>query len=141
MLRRDAKESDEKKKQNEFNRTFFKNLIKNFLTMLDEQDYMQPALDIEFLKYTERFMELIIDLEALLPTRRYLGCLIDDLHLIVRCQMCPLLEHGDGRLFSQLLDRLKFYAHFEICNQSGDSMNELEVMHDHYNKITNLQVS
>lgn len=101
---------------------------------------MQPELDPDFLKYAERFMELMIDLQALLPTRRYLNILIDDLHLVVRCQMSPILEHGDGHLFSQLLDRLKFYANFEICNESGDSMNELEVMQEHYNKITALQV-
>ncbi|OXA60041.1 Intron-binding protein aquarius [Folsomia candida] len=65
--------------------------------------------------------------------------LIDDLHLIVKCQMNQILEHGDGHLFSQLLDRLKFYANFEICNESGDPMTELEVMNEHYKKITSLQ--
>lgn len=140
-MKKESKESDDKKQLNEFNRSFFKALISNFLDILDEQDYMQPELDPDFLKYAERFMELMIDLQALLPTRRYLNILIDDLHLVVRCQMSPILEHGDGHLFSQLLDRLKFYANFEICNESGDSMNELEVMQEHYNKITALQVN
>lgn len=140
-MKKESKESDDKKQLNEFNRSFFRALISNFLDILDEQDYMQPELDPDFLKYAERFMELMIDLQALLPTRRYLNILIDDLHLVVRCQMSPILEHGDGHLFSQLLDRLKFYANFEICNESGDSMNELEVMQEHYNKITALQVN
>ncbi|CAG7823151.1 unnamed protein product [Allacma fusca] len=139
MLKRDEKESEEKKKQNEFYRSFFKNLIKNFLDLISDQDYTEPSLSKEFLLYCERFLELTIDLQALLPTRRYLNVVIDDLHLIVRCQMCPLLDHEDGRLFSQLLERLKFYANFEICNETGDPMSELEVMNVHYKKITSLQ--
>lgn len=72
--------------------------------MLEHQDYMQSELDRDFLLYSERFMELMIDLQALLPTRRYLNVLIDDLHLIVKCQMSAFLEHGDGHLFSQVSD-------------------------------------
>jgi intron-binding protein aquarius len=140
MLKRDEKDSEEKKKQNEFSRTFFQRLISNFTQIISNQDYLQPELPKEFLLYCERFIELMIDLQALLPTRRYLNVVIDDQHLIVKCQMCPLLEHGDGHLFSQLLDRLKFYAHFEICNETGDPMSEMEVMDVHYKKITSLQV-
>lgn len=140
MVKKEAKESEEKRMQNQFNRSFFHNLINNFMTLLEEQDYMQPELNPEFLKYVERFMEIMIDLQALLPTRRYLNTLIDDMHLIVRCQMSPLLEHGDGHLFSQLLDRLKFYTNFEIDNETGNSMSELDVMQAHYQKITRLQV-
>jgi intron-binding protein aquarius len=111
MLKRDEKESDEKKKQNEFAREFLKNLMNGFLDLLAQQDYMQSELDREFLLYAERFMELMIDLQALLPTRRYLNVLVDDVHLIIKCQMSPILEHGDGHLFSQV----------SITNKAGSS--------------------
>ena len=103
MLKRDEKESEEKKAQNQVSRTFFQKLVNNFLKLISTQDYTKDELPREFLLYSERFIELMIDLLALLPTRRYLNVLLDDLHLVVRCQMCPLLEHSDGHLFSQVL--------------------------------------
>ena len=102
MLKRDEKVSEEVKVQNQFSRTFFQKLITNFLNLISSQDYTPEELPREFLLYSERFIEFITDLQALLPTRRYLNVLIDDLHLIVKCQMCPLLEHPDGLLFSQV---------------------------------------
>lgn len=85
-----------------FYRTALQRLTKSFLALLDAQDYMQPELDKHVLLYSERFMELMVDLQALLPTRRYVNVLIDDLHLIVICQLSPLLEHPNGHLFSQV---------------------------------------
>jgi len=102
MLKKDEKESAGKKGQMIFFRSFFQNLIKSFLDLIENQDYTQPELDKYFLLYSERFMELMVDLQALLPTRRYINVLIDDLHLIVKCQMSAFLEHGDGHLFSQV---------------------------------------
>lgn len=139
MLKRDEKESAERKTELKFYRTFIQELIKNFYMLIEIQDYMTPELDRFFLLYCEKFMELMVDLHALLPTRRYISVLVDDLHLIVKCQLSPLLEHGDGHLFSQLLDRLKFYAQFEINNETGDPMSEIEVMTLHYHKMTKLQ--
>ena len=37
-------------------------------------------------------------------------------------------------LFSQLLERLKFYAGFEISDQSGASLTDHEMTDIHYNK-------
>jgi len=42
--------------------------------------------------------------------------------------------------FKQLLDILKFYFHFEICQATGDPLKENEVMQAHYDKMTSLQV-
>lgn len=42
--------------------------------------------------------------------------------------------------FKQLLDILKFYFHFEICQATGDPMKENEVMQAHYDKMISLQV-
>ena len=109
MLKRDEKESAEKKQELIFTRTFLMNLIKNFFALIEVQDYMTPELDKYFLLYCEKFMELIVDLHALLSTRRYVSVLVDDLHLIVKCQLSPLLEHGDGQLFSQVSCVFCFY--------------------------------
>jgi intron-binding protein aquarius len=107
MLKRDEKEVPEKKEQMTYFRTFFRDLITNFLILIEAQDYTQPEIGRHFLLYSERILELMVDLQALLPTRRYINVLIDDLHLIVRCQLCPILEHGDGHLFSQVRHKPK----------------------------------
>ena len=52
--------------------------------------------------YCERFLELMIDLEALLPTRRYFNTVMDDCHLVVRCQLSNLLKRPEGGLFGQV---------------------------------------
>lgn len=40
----------------------------------------------------------------------------------------------------QLLDRLKFYARFEISDESGDPLTERDMTAIHYSRITSLQV-
>jgi intron-binding protein aquarius len=37
------------------------------------------------IKYIERFTEFLIDLLSQLPTRRFLNTLLDDMHLIIKC--------------------------------------------------------
>ena len=39
----------------------------------------------------------------------------------------------------QLLDMLKFYARFEINDQTGDPLTDHDMMQLHYNRITELQ--
>lgn len=53
-------------------------------------------------RYCERFLELVIDLEALLPTRRFFNTVMDDNHLVVRCQLSNLLHRPEGSLFGQV---------------------------------------
>lgn len=53
-------------------------------------------------RYCERFLELVIDLEALLPTRRFFNTVMDDCHLVVRCQLSKLLDRPEGGLFGQV---------------------------------------
>lgn len=52
--------------------------------------------------YCERFLELLTDLEALLPTRRFFNTVLDDCHLVVRCQLSGLIKRKEGHLFSQV---------------------------------------
>ncbi|KAK2580206.1 hypothetical protein KPH14_012466 [Odynerus spinipes] len=54
------------------------------------------------IRYCERFLELVIDLEALLPTRRFFNTVMDDCHLVVRCQLSNLLHRPEGGLFGQV---------------------------------------
>lgn len=56
----------------------------------------------EKVHYCERFLELMIDLEALLLTRRFFNVILDDVHLVVRCQLAPLNRRAEGKLFSQV---------------------------------------
>ena len=37
------------------------------------------------------------------------------------------------------MDQLKFYARFEISDETGDPLNDKEMMHIHYDRITSLQ--
>lgn len=59
-------------------------------------------MNIDKVRYCERFLELVIDLEALLPTRRFFNTIMDDNHLVVRCQLSPLLHRSEGSLFGQV---------------------------------------
>lgn len=52
--------------------------------------------------YCERFLELLTDLEALLPTRRFFNTVLDDCHLVVRCQLSDLIKMNEGHLFNQV---------------------------------------
>lgn len=96
-------------------------------------------VDPQSIRYCERFLELMIDLEALLPTRRFFNTVMDDCHLVVRCQMAPLTRRPEGQLFDQLLNMLKFYARFEISDETGDPMSDRDMTLLHYSKITSLQ--
>lgn len=44
----------------------------------------------------------MIDLEALLPTRRFFNTVMDDCHMVVRCQLAPLVRRLEGQLFTQV---------------------------------------
>ncbi|CAH1983375.1 unnamed protein product [Acanthoscelides obtectus] len=81
-------------------RTFLHRLMLKFLSILDTitVDGICPNDKIH---YCERFLELLIDLEALLPTRRFFNTVLDDCHLVVRCQLSALIKRPEGHLFSQ----------------------------------------
>lgn len=58
----------------------------------------------DLVRYCERFLELVIDLEALLPTRRFFNTVMDDCHILVRCQLSNLSKRDEGKLFAQVSD-------------------------------------
>ncbi|TRY75128.1 hypothetical protein TCAL_00660 [Tigriopus californicus] len=137
LQKKDAKESEEAKAKNEFDRHFLRKLIQRFLSTLDsiqEKDANPWAVE-----YCEHFLVLLIDLEALLPTRRFFDTLLDDSQVLAKCSLSSLAKREEGRLFAQLLNELKFYARFEISNETGDQLTEKQNLQLHYDKITSLQ--
>lgn len=132
------KEKTEKNPKIDWERHFLQNLMINFLRILEKIPVEGPVNN-DIVHYCERFLEFIIDLEALLPTRRFFNTVLDDCHLMVRCQICNLVKREEGKLFGQLLDMLKFYTRFEINDVTGDPLTDHDMTQIHYNKITSLQ--
>ena len=122
---------------------FLWNLIHRFLDVLVTVPEPLPSgeIDRHRLRYCERILELLTDLEALLPTRRFFNVLLHASHVSVKCSLSKLAREmeEEGHLFRQMLDRLKFYAGFEINDFSGEALTDSEMLLDHYNSFIGLQ--
>lgn len=127
-----------KKPEIEFERHFLQNMIIKFLEILESVPEEGP-IDQNVVHYCERFLEFLVDLEALLPTRRFFNTILDDSHLLIRCQISNLLKREEGKLFDQLLSMLKFYSRFEINDVTGEPLTDHDMTQLHYSKITSLQ--
>lgn len=94
------------------------------------------------IKISERYLELFIDLEAQLPTRRFFNTLLDDHEIVVLSQMAPFMrrEDRDVDLVKKLLSRLEFYSKFEINDQTGVALTDLEMTEAHCQQLIKLQV-
>ncbi|KAI8818102.1 uncharacterized protein EV422DRAFT_602692 [Fimicolochytrium jonesii] len=147
------------KEKMRFDRAFFSTLIKSFFNVLSSVPEDGPP-PVDVVLYCERFLELLIDLEAQLPTRRHFNLLLHD-HLVVPiCDSSNLAkrgrnvlsqtrdislakasggELGSGMLFVQLLDRLHFYARFEINDFTGAALTLAETSRLHYGNLRRLQ--
>lgn len=99
-------------------------------------------VDQELIKISERYLEFFIDLEAQLPTRRFFNTLLDDHEVVVLSQMAPLMrrEDKDVDLIKKLLQRLEFYSKFEINDQTGVALTDLEMTEAHCQQLIQLQV-
>ncbi|XP_076053378.1 RNA helicase aquarius [Oratosquilla oratoria] len=123
-----------------FDTKFLFNLMQQFLKRLmsvpkkDEGD-----VEEDLVHYCERFLELMIDLESQLPTRRFFNTLFHSCTLIVKCELSPLAERDEGKLFMQLLHILKIYAQFEINDNTGQPLTDMDVMKYHYDQVRCLQ--
>ncbi|CAH1791178.1 unnamed protein product [Owenia fusiformis] len=138
IQKKDAKADEDTKKKVEVERTFLAAHIQKYYNILDSIKE-EGEVSMSKVHYCERFIELMIDLEALLPTRRFFNMLMDDKHVVVKSQLSSLASLKEGRLFSQLLDMLKFYAGFEINEQTGEALTDDEMTDIHYDQITSLQ--
>lgn len=122
-----------------FERNYLWNLIARFKRTLDRVDDDSKEVDLEDIRYCERFIELVIDLEALLPTRRFFNALVHSSKLITHCVLSKLISSEAGSLFCQLVEMLKFYARFEINDITGQQLTHKEVSDKHYEHVVKLQ--
>ncbi|CAH8609976.1 unnamed protein product [Dicrocoelium dendriticum] len=113
-----------------------------FLALLDsipleaEEQTLEPLL----VHYLERCVLLFVDLESMLLTRRLLHAVLDDRHVVVRCQAANLSKRPEGKLFSELVDMFAFYAHFQIDESTGDALDEDEMDKRHCARLGSLQL-
>lgn len=140
LINRSDAKMDEKALERAYQeRRFLSSLIQKFLSVLKSISH-SGQVSMDSVRYCERFIELVIDLEALLPTRRWFNTVLDDCHLVVHGYLASLAKREkEGHLFCQLLDMLKFYAGFEINDQTGNALTENEMTTIHYDRITSLQ--
>ncbi|KAJ3096445.1 hypothetical protein HDU96_000766 [Phlyctochytrium bullatum] len=139
----------ETKEKLAFDSTFLSELIKCYLTIVD--NVSNPADHYQKILFCERFLELLIDLESQIPTRRYVHALIDD-HFVVplsnQSSLKKLVTSGSDKksknngqkiIFPEMLERLEFYVYFQIDNISGQGLDSAEFLQAHYNKIQKFQ--
>lgn len=140
LERRDARAPEETRKHRHQQATFLVRLLRRFFGVLGTVPAGEAAVDPALVCYCERIVELLIDMETQLPTRRYVNTLLDDAHVVIRCYRSNLVQRPEGRLFVRLLDILKFYAGFEVNDQTGLSLTDKEMIDLHYKRILTLQV-
>uniref|UniRef100_A0A1D1XQ76 Intron-binding protein aquarius n=1 Tax=Anthurium amnicola TaxID=1678845 RepID=A0A1D1XQ76_9ARAE len=132
--------------------TFLRNLIEEFLEILDSKvilqkdgedhfnTYAPEQIDDGCVLYCERFMEFLIDLLSQLPTRRFLKPVVADVAVVSKCHLSALYSHEKGRLFGQLVDLLQFYEGFEIDDHVGTQLSDDDVLLAHYSRLQAFQL-
>ncbi|KAI3874183.1 hypothetical protein MKW92_053577 [Papaver armeniacum] len=143
-----------KKKESKLEVRFVKNLIEEFLEILDSQVFSLKQSDHEdsqlggiehvdsgCVLYCERFIEFLIDLLSQLGTRRFLRAVVADVAVIPKCHLSALYNHPEGRLFAQLVDMLQFYERFEINDHTETQLSDDDVLLAHYSRIQAFQLS
>ncbi|XP_008795569.2 RNA helicase aquarius [Phoenix dactylifera] len=158
MIKKEAKEA--KKGRQAFDPskmvevTFLRNLIEEFLEILDSKviqqkhddeethfnDSYNVQIDDSCVLYCERFMEFLIDLLSQLPTRRFLKPVVADVAVVAKCHLSVLYTHEKGRLFAQLVDLLQFYEGFEIDDHVGMQLSDDDVLLAHYSRLQAFQL-
>ncbi|CAL8086533.1 unnamed protein product [Calicophoron daubneyi] len=138
----DTRISAEERERLKLQHSFVPKFVDVFLRLLDNvplKDVKRP-LEPLLVHYLERCVLLFVDFESMLLTRRLLHAILDDRHLVVRCQNSALLKRSEGKLFSELVDMLSFYAHFQIDETTGDPLDENEMDKRHCERLTSLQL-
>ena len=122
-----------------FDTEFLYSMMQQFLKKLSTISLEDKDLNRDVVHYCERFLELMIDLESQLPTRRFFNTLLHSCNFLVKCHLSPLATKEEGKLFSQLLHILKVFAQFEINDNTGQPLSDLDVMKIHYNQVKEVQ--
>lgn len=123
----------------DFDTKFLYSLMQQFLKKLSQVSTNEDETSEDIVHYCERFLELMIDLESQLPTRRFFNTLLHSSNFLVKCQLSALASREEGKLFSQLLYILKVFGQFEINDNTGQPLSDLDVMKIHYDQIKQLQ--
>lgn len=81
-------------------------------------------------------------MEAQLATRRFFNTLLEDHEITVLTDMAPFMrrESKDVHLLKKLSARLAFYSKFEINDQTGVALTDLEMTEAHCQQLIHLQV-
>jgi len=117
---------------------WFPSILSTFIQFVESIQDETELLAVD-LRYTERFLELLIDLLSQLPTRRFLHTLLDDQHVLIRCQLSYLSKRSESTLFNQLTSMLSSYIHFEVDNHTGIALSPQEILSEHNSKLHKLQ--
>jgi intron-binding protein aquarius len=117
---------------------FIPNLLKEFTIHLAEVGVEGP-LSPEMCRYLERFVEFTTDLLSQLPTRRFFLAIYRDSFMQLKAEMSPLNSRPEGKLFSQLVKIMRFYADFEIDEHTGAALSVAEVASRHGETLSILQ--
>ncbi|KAI8377897.1 aquarius, isoform CRA_c [Radiomyces spectabilis] len=125
-----------------FERNWLSALLREFIGVVYQIPESGDAEE-ELIRYCERLVELIIDLETQLPTRRFFNTLLDDHQIVVLCRLAPLMkrEDKDVDLLKQLLETLGFYAKFEINDQTGLALTDLDMTEARNAQLIKLQTT
>ncbi|ORZ15851.1 hypothetical protein BCR42DRAFT_438092 [Absidia repens] len=138
--------SHESKRENIFNeypplRKLWNTTIKSTTLQKIYQITAENDVDEDLILYCERFLEFLIDLEAQLPTRRFFNTLLNDHQTVVLCHLAPFIcrKEKDVDLIKQLLETLAFYAKFEINDQTGLALTDLDMTEQRSAQLIQLQ--
>ncbi|KAI8336492.1 DEAD helicases superfamily protein [Blakeslea trispora] len=122
-------------------RNWLSQLLHRFIDLI-YQIPKEGEVDQELILVCERFLEFFIDLEAQLPTRRFFNTLLDDHQIVVLSEMAPFYcerQAKDVELLKKLLSTLAFYAKFEINDQTGVALTDLDMTEIHCQQLLSLQ--
>ncbi|OBZ82904.1 Intron-binding protein aquarius [Choanephora cucurbitarum] len=125
-----------------FERNWLSQLLHRFIDLIYQIPGDQEVeVDQELIYVCERFLEFFVDLEAQLPTRRFFNTLLDDHQIVVLSQLAPFhqRQQKDVELLKKLLDNLAFYAKFEINDQTGVALSDLDITQAHCQQLLSLQ--
>ena len=130
---------EKKKDPNRAEVSFMTDLIAWFLDVLGSCVNGAGKVDMEKARFCERFLELMIDLLAQQTTRRFFLAVVLDKCVVEQCDLSELATKPQGRLFRQMLEKVKFYVHFSMNEHTGQQLSQEEASMVHYDRVAVLQ--
>lgn len=115
--------------------SYLSKLIVDFLTMLEENTEANLTM------YANRFLEFLVDLLSQIFTRRYFNVLFHDhlvMPLILSSEFFKNLE-SENTTFHKLVERLEFYAFFQIDDLTGQPLNRYEMIERQHEQMSRIQ--